>query len=335
MRRLTTLLVALLLALPSMAFGQTVVIKLGTLAPDGSTWHKLLKEMGEKWSQASGGKTKLKVFPGGVAGNESDMVRKMLVGGLDAASLTVVGLHDIETSAQAIATPGLVGDDAEWDYVFTKMQPIWEQRLLAKGFVAVQWADTGWVHMFFRKEVKGPAQMKGLKVFAWAGDPSSVKAWEVAGFQPVVISSTDILTSLSTGMIDGLGMVPAIVFTARLYEQAKYMTEGSWGHLPGGTVVTRATWEKIPAEVRPKLIEIAHEYGKRVNADVAKMQQDSIAQMKKAGLVVIPFSDADRKLWTAMAERTWPVLRGGSTSAEAFDEVKKVRDEYRASKGMK
>jgi TRAP-type C4-dicarboxylate transport system substrate-binding protein len=335
MRRITTILFALLLALPSLARAQTVVVKLGTLAPDGSGWHKLLKEMGEKWSEASGGKVKLKVFPGGVAGNESDMVRKLLVGGMDAASLTVVGLHDIDTSPQAIASPGLIGDDAEWSYVFDKMAPIWEQRLADKGFIALHWADTGWVHMFFKKKVKSPAEMKGLKVFAWAGDPSSVKAWELAGFQPVVISSTDILTSLSTGMIDGLGMVPVMVFTARFFEQAKYMTEGAWGHLPGGTIVTKKTWEKIPAEMRPKLLEIAREYGKRVNSEVVKMQTDALAQMKKAGLQVIPFSDADKKAWTEMAERTWPVLRGGMTTPEAFDEVKKLRDEYRASKGKK
>jgi TRAP-type transport system periplasmic protein len=327
------LLAVLLLAAPATASAEPVVLKLGTLAPDGSSWHALLKEMGEKWSQASGGQVVLKIFPGGVAGDESDMVRKMLVGSLQAASLTVVGLHDIENSPQAAAVPGLIGSDAEWSYVFQKMQPVWNKRLLDKGFVALQWADTGKVHLFFKREIHGVSQLKGLKVFAWSGDPTSVQAWQAVGFQPVVLSPVDILTSLSTGMIDGLATVPAIAFTARFYEQARYMVEVDWGHLPGATIITRKAWEKIPQEIRPKLLEIAREYGQRVDSEVGRMQEDALAQMKKAGLQVITFSPADREVWLQLEKKTWPILQRGTTTPEAFAEVEKVRDEYRSQVG--
>ena len=53
------LALALLLAATS-ASAQTVRIKLGTLAPQGSTWHQLLLEMAQKWSQASNGQVELK-----------------------------------------------------------------------------------------------------------------------------------------------------------------------------------------------------------------------------------------------------------------------------------
>src|SRR5260370_35710104 len=88
---------AFLLALlcPPEARADEVVIKLGTLAPNGSTWHSLLKEMGQTWSQLSGGKVKLRIYPGGVVGNEGDMVKKMRVGQLQAAALTTIGLHEI------------------------------------------------------------------------------------------------------------------------------------------------------------------------------------------------------------------------------------------------
>jgi len=332
MRRLSFLvaLLALVFALPAQA--QKVTIKLGTMAPDGSAWHQLLKQMAEEWSTASGGKVKLKIYPGGVAGNEGDMVRKMRVGQLQAAALSVVGLHDIEGAPQAVATPGLVTGQEEWDYVFPKMTQKWEPLFEAKGFVPIMWGDTGWVYMFFKKEKKSVAEMKGTKGFAWSGDPASATAWEAAGFVPVVVSSTDMLTSLSTGMIEGFGTSPIMAFTARWYEQAPFVPDASWGHLPGGTVVLKETWEKIPADVRPKLLEIARKYGEKVNIEVNKMQADAIEQMKKNGLKLIPLSDADKKAWQEMAEKTWPVVRGQVVSAEAFDEVKRVRDEYRAQK---
>jgi TRAP-type C4-dicarboxylate transport system substrate-binding protein len=334
MRRLSTLALALCLGLVSLpARAEKVTIKLGTMAPDGSAWHLLLKQMGEEWAKASNGQVKLKIYPGGVAGNEGDMVRKLRVGQLNAAALSVVGLHDIETSPQSIATPGLILDDQEWDHVFAKVTPGYEKRLEEKGFVTLMWGDTGWVYLFLNKEPKSIADIKGKKVFAWAGDPESVKAWQAAGYQPVVISSTDMLPSLTTGMIEGFATTPIMAFTARWYEGARFMVKASWGHLPGATVVTKATWEKIPAELRPKLMEIARAYGVKVNTEVIRMQADSIAQMQKNGLKVVELSEPDLKTFVQMAEKTWPVVRGGICSAEAFDEVKAIRDAFRAQKG--
>src|SRR6266568_5828870 len=112
-----------LLALPPLPSAQEVTIKLGTLAPSGSTWHNLLKEMGEKWAEASGGKVKLRIYAGGTQGSEGDMVRKMAVGQLHAASITSVGMHDIVKEPQAISAPGVIDSEAEFTHVFGKVEP--------------------------------------------------------------------------------------------------------------------------------------------------------------------------------------------------------------------
>src|SRR5512142_841349 len=101
------LAVALAAAAP-LASAQEVTIKLGTLAPQGSTWHNLLKEMGEKWAQVSGGKVKVRIYAGGTQGSEGDMVRKMKVGQLQAAAISNVGMHDIAREPQAISAPGVI-----------------------------------------------------------------------------------------------------------------------------------------------------------------------------------------------------------------------------------
>jgi len=327
-------MLALGLALP-MAHAQTVTIKLGSMVPDGSAWHLLLKQMAEDWSKASDGKVKLKIFPNGVAGNEGDMVRKMRVGQLQAAALTVIGLHDIETSPQAVAAPGLLPDDDEFDAVFAKLQPSWEKRFVEKGFVPIMWGNTGNIFVFSSKEIKAFADMRGLRVFAWAGDPASNKGSELVGMQPVVLSSTDMISSLSTGMIQAFQTTPVLAFTMRWYENAKYMVSSSYGHLPGGTIVQKETWEQIPADLRPKLLEIAHQCGIKVNTEVVKMQLDALEQMKKSGLLLVNFSDADLAAWRAAQEKSWGAVRGGVVSEADFDEVKRLRDEFRASKAKK
>jgi TRAP-type C4-dicarboxylate transport system substrate-binding protein len=320
--------VCLVSAVPAMA-QQQVQVKLGTLAPNGSTWHELLKEMAEKWTQASNGTVKLRVYAGGTQGNEGEMVRKMAVGQLQGAAVTSVGLHDIIAEPQALAAPLMFDSAAELQSALAVLEPKLDALLEKKGYVALNWGAIGAVKLFCTKPFKTPAEAAGAKVFAWEGDPGSVKAWKAAGFNPVVLSSTDVITSLQTGMIECIPNVPLYVLTARLFERAPYMIDVPWGWLVGATIVRKDAWDKIPADLRPKLLAIAKDLGKRVDAEVAKLNTEAVTAMEKQGLKVVK---VDAAAWRVLAEKSWPVVRGEVVPAAFFDEVKALRDAQRAGK---
>lgn len=330
MRRFLATLAALALVAFAAPASAAVTVKLGTLAPDGSPWHKLLKELAQTWEKESGGQVKVKIFAGGVAGNEGDMVRKMRVGQLQSAAMTIIGLHEIDPGPQAIGVPGMIADDAELAHVMAKMAPVWERKLEEKGFVVLAWGDTGWAYVFSKKPARTPADVAGMKIFTWAGDPKASQAWRDAGFTPVVLSATDIVPSLTTGMIDGFANSAIMAFTARWFENAPYMPDARWGRILGATVISKDTWEKIPADLRPKLLASARAIGGRIDRAVSRMNDDAIAAMEKRGLKVQRLTPTERAAWEKLAERTWPAMRGGSIPVEDFDAVKRARDAYRA-----
>jgi TRAP-type C4-dicarboxylate transport system substrate-binding protein len=323
------LAVALAAAAPLASAEPSVTIKLGTLAPSGSTWHNLLKEMAARWAQASGGRVKLRIYAGGTQGSEGDMVRKMGVGQLQAASITSVGLHDIVKEPQALSAPGMIDSEAEFNAVFAKLEPTLDRLLEKKGYVPLHWSQVGFARIFCSKAYRTPAEIGDAKMFAWDGDPASVDAWKATGFRPVVLSSTDVVPALQTGMIDCVANVPLYLLTARLFERANHMIDVPWAYLFGATVVRKSTWDRVPADVRPKLLAIARELGARVDAEVKRLNDDAVVEMKKQGLVVV---EVDRRPWFAAAEKSWPVIRGKVVPAAFFDEVLKARNEYRASK---
>ena len=327
MRKLA-LAVALAAAAP-LASAQEVTVKLGTLAPQGSTWHNLLKEMGEKWAEASGGKVKLRIYAGGTQGNEGDMVRKMSVGQLQAASITNVGMHDIVKEPQALSVPGMIDSEAEFASVFPKVEGELDKLLAAKGYVALHWSQIGFIRIFCTKAYRTPAEIGDAKMFAWDGDPASVEAWKAAGFRPVVLSSTDVVPSLQTGMVNCLANVPLYLLTARLFERANHMIDVPWGYLIGATIVRKDAWDKVPADLRPKLLAISRELGARVDAEVKKLNDDAISAMTKQGMQVVK---VDQAPWRAAAEKAWPVVRGKVIPAPFFDEVVKDREAFRAGK---
>ena len=331
MKKLAIALFALCcFALPARA---DVVIKLGTLAPNGSTWHTLLKEMGQKWEQASGGKVKLRIYPGGVLGNESDMVKKMRIGQLQAAALTTIGMHEIIPDPQAVDVPGMVDSWATYDYVMARMAPKLERIIEGKGYVVLGWSEVGFVRFFSTKKYSSLAEMQGAKMFCWEGDPASAEAWRIGGFHPVVMSSTDIVPGLQTGLIDTVALAPLYAYSSRMFEKAKYMLDMPWTVLTGGTVVRKDEWDKVPADVKPKLIEISREYSKKIGNEVRRMDADALENMVKQGLVVV--KPTDPAAFAAAAQKTYGVIRTKVVPAETFDEVKKLVEEAHARSAKK
>jgi TRAP-type C4-dicarboxylate transport system substrate-binding protein len=325
-------LTALVAALSTAARAEPVTIKLGTLAPQGSSWHDLLKEMGQRWEQASGGQVKLRIYAGGAQGSEGDMVRKIAIGQLQAASITNVGMHDVIPEPQALSVPFLFDDEAQMTCAFEKVKPQLEEALARRNLVALQWSRVGSIYLFCDAARRTPAEASQAKVWAWEGDPKSVEAYRAAGLHPVVLSATDIVPSLQTGMIDCVPNVPLYVLTARLFEKASYMMDAPWSHMIGATLVRKDAWEKIAPDLRAKLVAIAADLGRKVDAEVKRLQNDAIAAMQKQGLKVVPTDPAP---WRAAMEKTWPIIRGGVVPAPFFDQVKAARDQCRSAAGAK
>ena len=324
---------ALAMAAPSQA--QPVVVKMATLVPDGSSWHQILKETAEKWKTLSGGRVIVRLYPGGVAGDDPDVVRKMRLGTLNAGVLTSVGVAEIDKAVYALGIPMMYASYEEVYHVLEKMRPGLEARLEAKGFVVLNWADGGWVRFFAQKPVATPDDLRALKLFSWAGDNESVEVWRAAGFNPVPLPSTEIATALQTGLVNALGAPPQVAVITQYYNHAKNMTDLQWQLLLGATIISKATWEKIPADLRPALLEAAREGGRRLQEEIRNSGEKDVEAMKKRGLNVVALDAKARELWRKTAEGMYPRIRGGIVPADAFDEALRYRDEYRKQAGAR
>jgi len=315
------------------AAAQQVVVKMATLVPEGSSWHQILKETAEKWKTASGGRVVVRIYPGGVAGDDADVVRKMRLGTLNAAVLTEVGIAEIEPSVYALGVPMMYSSYEEVDYVLDKMRPSLEAKLEAKGFVALNWLDGGWNHFFAQKPVATPDDLKALKLMTTARDAQGEEIYKAAGFHPVPLAATEISTALQTGLINAIQVPPQVAVITQYYVHAKYMTDLNWLLLLGATVISKSTWEQIPADARPALLEAVHEAGRRLRTEIRQSADRDVEAMKKRGLVVVPVDARGKELWRKAAEGVYPHIRGTVVPADAFEEAQRYRDEFRKRGG--
>jgi TRAP-type C4-dicarboxylate transport system substrate-binding protein len=322
----------LLLALPATA--QT--IKLGTVAPDGSPWHLMLRDMGDTWAKASGGKIQLRIYGGGAAGDEPDTVRKIRVGQLHAGMLTNQGLSQIVPHVQALHMPLLITNNGELDYIKQRIAPKLEQAFESKGFKVLTWGEAGWVHFFTQKPVVHPDDLKPLRIWAWAGDDTSiVDAWKDAGYHAVPIPVTEILTGLQSGLINAFVSPPISALAFQWFGLAKNMTDLKWLPLVGATIISNKMWQAIPENFHPMILQSARQASDRYKPDVRKLNADSVEIMKKHGLVVHKVPPEIQAEWEPRARAGYQRMIGRSVSAQMVNEVERLRNEYRNSQRAK
>jgi TRAP-type transport system periplasmic protein len=336
-RPLIALLLGLVLAAPVLhAADKTIKLKLGTLAPAGTSYHKSLQAMGEKWRKVSDGAVQLVIFPGGTQGSEADMVGLMQTGNLDAGLLTADGLSQIDSAALALQIMPLAFRNLdEVDFVGEKLRPPLEARLLAKGYIVLFWSDTGWAQIFSKSPVLHPDDLRKLKVFAWAGNVAEYDLWKASGFSPVALEATGIPQGLLSGAISAVPTVPIFALATQLDAQAKYMLEINWGPLVGAAVVQKKSWDRVPAAAREAMLKIAEETGRQVKAAGRAENAAAVAALVKRGLVVQKVTPEVEAEWVAVIDTVQDQIRGRIVPADMFDEAQRWLKEYRAAHGAR
>ncbi len=187
-----------------------MTIKLATLAPEGTIFYDSLLKMANEWTRLSGGKVQVKIYAGGIAGSEDDMVRKIRIGQLHAATLSAIGMMQIDPSYAALQVPGMMSSYEELDYVRRQLAPQIEKRFADKGFVIANYGDLGHMYFFTAKKTGSIAELQKKKICTFAGDQASKEIWAKAGFNAVDVPLSEMMTALQTGLIDGFMDTPGI-----------------------------------------------------------------------------------------------------------------------------
>ena len=326
---MTRSFLTLLLCLWSVS-AQPIVIKMGTLAPKGTRWHEILLQMGEQWKKVSDGKVQLKVYPGGEQGDEPAMVQKMRIKSLQSVALSGAGLSGIEPGVSALQIPLMIDSYPELDYVRDRISARLEKGLLTRGYVVLNWADAGWVYFFSKTPATRPDEFRKLKLCVLMGDNTTFELYKANGFHPQALAATDILTGLNTGLIESFQSPTIVALANQWFAGAKNMLDLKLAVLSGATLVSKDVWEKIPATVRPEIMKASVQAGADIREEIRKLEAGSISMMQQFGLNVVKPDAAAYAEWKQLIEtKLYPSLRTQGMPADLFDEVKRLRDEYR------
>ena len=327
---LATAALSLCLLNPGTGAAQTR-IRLGTLLPQGTSQYQVLEKMGQDWRNATSGGVTLTIYGGGAMGSEDDSVRRMRIGQLQAATLSVSGLSEIDPVVGALEKiPMLYRSLDEEDYVRTKMAAEMEHRLEQKGFVVLFWADAGWIQIFSRQAISRPDDLKKTKVFVTADDKDEVEIVKSLRIQAVPLEWTDVLISLQTGLVDAVPSTPFLCLAGQFDLPAKHLLQLNYVPLVGATVITKKAWDTLTPIQQEAMRKAAIEAGKQMQIKSRAESDAAIEAMKKRGLQVHPVPPEAEAEWRQFLEGVYPKIRGTMIPPEIFDEVQRLLAGYRA-----
>jgi TRAP-type C4-dicarboxylate transport system substrate-binding protein len=318
--------VALWMLLASVSSAQTV-IKLGTIAPEGSVWHDALLEIREKWREISDGEIELRVYAGGVLGGEDEMIRKMQRRNLDALAVSGAGLPLIDSVVECLQLPLFFDSYAELAALRARIGPELERSFEQRGYKILSWAEAGWVHFFAKTPVRTPEDLRELRLWVGSGAPESERLTQELGFRAVPLPVTDMLMGLQTGLIEVIDVPPLFALLDRSFQAAPYMTELPFAPLVAATVITLPAWERVPETYRMPFLAAARAAAEGIREEIQVAEREAIDEMAARGLDIVTLEAAEAAVWHREARDVYGRLACGQQHPALFEEVMRFRRE--------
>ena len=235
-------------------------LRIATLAPRQSGLGEAFQELRRQLKERTGGAVNLKMYHGGVAGDEMTVVRKMRVGQLDGALLTSTGLGALVPQVLVLQAPGLIGSYPELDDVREKLAPEFEALFDKAGYTLVSWGDSGQIRIFSRHKVQAPSDLRRTRPWVWRGSTTMKAFIEATGANGVTLALPEVYSALQTGMVDTVIATSIGVLAFQWHTHLKTMTKPGGGIVVGAYIIKKDRLAELPKEARDYIRQSARDH---------------------------------------------------------------------------
>jgi TRAP-type C4-dicarboxylate transport system substrate-binding protein len=309
------------------------LIKVATLAPEGSAWMKTLTALNAEVSKKTGNQVQFRIYPGGVLGDEKDVLRKMKIGQIQGAVLTASGLSNLFGEMDVLQVPFLVQNYEEVDFTLKRMDPLFRKWIEESGHVLLGWSEVGFIYLMSTVPISGVADLRRAKVWSWEESPMAKAIFDEAGVTAIPLSVPDVLVGLQTGMVDVVYTPPTGAIALQWFTKIKYLTDVPLAYLAAGMIITKETFQKIPLPFQTILMEACQRHLDPLKGVIRQENQEAVKVMVKQGVKVVTPSKEQIDEFKRLSSKAIEHIRGSSFSKKTLTEVNSALESYR--KGVK
>ncbi len=333
----TFLLVGILMLLfsgyrTSVEAKERYIIKLATLAPEGTPWMNIFHKINGEIKKRTGGMVKLRAYPGGVLGGDRDMIRKIRIGQIHGAGFTGMGLGSINRDIFVMEIPFLFQNYEEVDYVLSKMDDYFRKGFREEGYVLLGWSEIGFVYLLSNVPVTSVKDIKGTKVWLWEGDPIASPVLRKAGVAPIPLGVPDVLMALQTNLIDVVYASPFAAIALQWFTKVKYMTDLPLIYSLGGILLSKRMFDKIPANLQEIVKDVFHNHISLLNVRTRRDNDEAVRVMQKQGIKLVSPTDEETEEFKRISLEAIDELGDKVFSKDVLVQVRSHIKQYRKAR---
>ena len=276
---------ALALGLAGPASAQSpIIIKfshvVATETPKGKAAEKF-KELAEKYT---GGKVKVEVYPNSTLYKDKEELEALQLGSVQMlapsnSKFGPLGIREFEVFDLPYILPDLKTLRKVTDGPLgTRLLKL----LDAKGITGLAYWDNGFKQMSANKKLITPADYQGVK-FRIQSSRVLQAQFKALSSLPQVMAFSEVYQALQTGVVDGQENTWSNIYTQKMHEVQKYITETNHGYIGYVVIVNKKFWDDLPADIRDQLTKAMKEATEFGNAQSQKENDDALAEIKKSG----------------------------------------------------
>jgi TRAP-type C4-dicarboxylate transport system substrate-binding protein len=324
-----SLLVPFLLVQPARGAEKSWVIKLATLAPEGSSWMKTFNAVSTEVMEKTEKKVQFRIYPGGILGDETDMLRKLKIGQIQAVALTSGGLSAIFKDIDVLQIPFLFQTHEEVDAVLKKMNSFFRKGFEDNGYVLLGWSEAGFVYLMSTTPIASVADLKRAKVWIWEESPMSKAIFDEAGVKAIPLTIPDVLVGLQTGLVDVVYAPPTGAISLQWFTKVKYFTDVPLIYLAGGVVVKKDIFKQIPQTAQNFILESFQQHLNQLKITTRNENRDAVKVMVKNGVKIVTPSKDQIDEYKSLSNRAVNHISGQTFSKKVLEEVTTLLESYR------
>lgn len=309
------------------------IIKFATLAPAGSTWMNLLQDWDTELRAKSHARIGFKFYPGGVQGDEPEVLKKMRFNQLQGGAFTGYGIGRMYSPSRVMELPFLFRNTDEIDYVRAQFDQSFRDGFAAHGYELLGWMEVGFVHMFSTEPLHSLDDMKSQRVWLWQGDPLGQAFFDASGISPVPLSIVDVYTSLSTGLIDTVYAPPLGAIALQWFTRTPYISSVPLTNGMGALVISKGWFDRLPADLQALLLETGKSTGEKLIAATRTDNRKSLDTLREYGLKFVePDAGMSEQVLLDLRNRAAAELvKSDYIPAAVYQRTRELLEQYRAA----
>lgn len=322
-------LLGMLLVMPSLAVAKKYTLRIATLAPKGSSWVKVMNAFRWDVKKRSKGKLRIKLYTGGRMGDEKVVVSKVKLNSLQGASITAIGLSQINSSLLALQLPFMFRRYKELYHVRKVLDAHLRKKLTDKGFVLLGWGDLGYIYLFSKKKLQSINDLRKAKIWAWTDDPITKQFASQGNLTPRLLGLLHVRQGLQTGTIDTVVGTPLTLIAMQWHSYVKYRVKYRFAIGLGATVISKKSYDSLPPNLQKILTTSAAKYHKLLNKIVRRDNRRALKTLKKRGIKGLKMSKKQRKQVRSIAEKVNKYFVGKLYSKSDIAKIKNALKKFR------